>query len=129
MMQLFGRLFTFSSFEGKSFHFPFKASILKLEDMKFESCMSTRNPQTPGRKPGVTCTEFQLHKSQLNTNVKRNLFDYTEFRLKLYIAQIKDEQQKITLENVLLSYKKGLVAVAWRSGKPVWITVTKETKR
>lgn len=97
--------------------------------MKFESCMSTRNPQTPGRKPGESCTEFQLHKSQLPGTSKRNLFDYTEFRLKLYITQVKDEQQRITLENVLTSYKKGLVAVAWRGGKPVWISVTKESKR
>lgn len=97
--------------------------------MKFESCMSTRNPQTPGRKPGEACTEFQLHKSQLPVTSRRNLFDYTEFRLRLYITQVKDEQQKISLENVLASYLKGHVAVAWRSGKPVWISVTKETKR
>ena len=96
--------------------------------MKLEKCMSTRNPQIPGRKPGDACTEFQLHKSQINNSGKRNLFDYTEFRLKLYITQINDEQQKLTLQEILNSYKKGLVAVAWKSGKPVWINVIKESK-
>lgn len=97
--------------------------------MKIDSCMSTRSPQPPGRKPGETCTEFQFHKSQLQTTIRRNLYDYTEFRLSLYIKQVTDEQQRITLENVLASYKKGQVVVAWRSGKPVWVPMTKETKR
>jgi hypothetical protein len=96
--------------------------------MKFESCMSTRNPQTPGRKPGDACTEFQLHKSQLPTSLRRNLLDYTEFRLRLYISQVKDEQQRLSLTEVLTSYKKGLVAVAWKSGKPVWLKVTRDSK-
>jgi hypothetical protein len=99
--------------------------------MKTEIHMSTRNPQhASGRKPGDACTEFQFHKSQISLPLnKRNLFDYTEFRLKLYISQIVDEQQKMTLMNVLTAYKKGQVAIAWKSGKPVWIAVTKETKR
>jgi hypothetical protein len=98
--------------------------------MKFERCMTTRNPQVPGRKPGDTCTEFQLHKSQIAPGgAKKNLVDYTEFRLKLYITQVTDEQQRLALEQVLASYKKGQVAVAWKSGKPVWISITKETKR
>lgn len=90
--------------------------------------MATRNTQGPGRRPGEVCTDFQLHKSQIPTSDKRNLFDYTEFRLGRYIAQVRDEQQKTTLEDILLKYSKGLVAVAWKGGKPVWITVTKESK-
>lgn len=95
--------------------------------MKFEPCMATRNPVMPGRRPGEGRTEFQLHKSQLFTgNVgKRNLFDYTEFRLMKYIDQIKDEIQKSTLTKILKEYKQGLVAVAWKSGKPVWLNMTK----
>ena len=90
--------------------------------------MATRSPQVPGRKPGEICTEFQLHKSQILAADKRNLFDYTEFRLKKYISQVNDEQQKTTLEEILLKYRKGMVAVAWKSGKPIWILVTKESR-
>lgn len=96
--------------------------------MKHEYSMATRSPQAPGRKPGEVCTDFQLHKSQIPTSDKRNLFDYTEFRLKKYISQVRDEQQKSTLEDILLKYRKGLVAIAWKAGKPVWILVTKESK-
>ena len=87
--------------------------------------MATRSPQAPGRKPGEMCTDFQLHKSQLPSSDKRNLFDYTEFRLKLYISQVTDDQQKTTLTDVLALYKKGQVAVAWKNGKPIWLNVTK----
>lgn len=87
--------------------------------------MATRSPQAPGRKPGEMCTDFQLHKSQIQGSVKRNLFDYTEFRLKLYISQVTDDQQKTTLSEVLALYKRGQVAVAWKSGKPIWLNVTK----
>lgn len=95
--------------------------------MNSETCMATRTPKTPSRKPGEASTEFQLHKSQFAA--RKNLFDYTEHRLKLYITQTQDEQQKATLKQVLADYKKGLVAVAWKAGKPVWINVTKETSR
>lgn len=87
--------------------------------------MATRSPQAPGRKPGEMCTDFQLHKSQIQGSVKRNLFDYTEFRLKLYISQVTDDQQKTTLTEVLALYRRGQVAVAWKSGKPIWLNVTK----
>ena len=90
--------------------------------------MATRSPQAPGRKPGEICTDFQLHKSQIPGADKRNLFDYTEFRLKRYIGQLTDDQQKTTLSNVLIQYKKGQVAIAWKAGKPLWIPVTKESK-
>lgn len=96
--------------------------------MKHEYSMATRSPQGPPKKPGEVCTEFQLHKSQILTVDKRNLFDYTEFRLIKYISQVRDEQQKTTLEEILLKYRKGQVAVAWKSGKPIWILVTKESK-
>lgn len=96
--------------------------------MKHEYSMATRSPQAPGRKPGEVCTDFQLHKSQILGSVCNNLFDYTEFRLKKYITQVRDEQQKSTLEDILIKYRKGQVAVAWKGGRPVWITVTKESR-
>lgn len=96
--------------------------------MKHEYSMATRNIQGPGRKPGEACTDFQLHKSQILGSSGKNLFDYTEFRLNKYIQHITDEQQKLTLTDILAQYRKGLVAVAWKGGRPVWITVTKESK-
>lgn len=97
--------------------------------MKFETCMSTRSPKVPNRKPGEACTEYHLHKSQLSLDEKKNLFDYSEHRLKLYISTVTDEQQKISLQEIFSSYKKGLVAIAWREGKPVWLKITKETEQ
>ena len=89
--------------------------------------MSTRNPQkAPGRKPGEACTEFHLHKSQFSETDKSDVFDYTDHRLTNYISSIKDESQRHTLLEILETYRKGLVAVAWKSGKPVWVKVTKE---
>lgn len=93
--------------------------------MKHEYTMATRSPQALGRKPGEMCTDFQLHKSQLSGIDKRNLFDYSELRLKLYISQITDEQQISTLTKILDQYKKGQILIAWKSGKPIWISVTK----
>ena len=82
----------------------------------------------PGHKPGDVTTEFQLHKSQLQVDVKRRtLFDYSAFRLNRYIEQLKDENQRKILGEVLRKYKLGLVAIAWRRGQPVWLNVTKET--
>lgn len=95
--------------------------------MKHEYSMATRFPQAPSRRPGEVCTDFQLHKSQIPNADRRNLFDYTEFRLKKYIEQLRDEQQKMTLEEILIKYRKGSVAVAWKSGKPLWISITKES--
>jgi len=81
-----------------------------------------------GHKPGDVTTEFQLHKSQLQVDVKRRtLFDYSAFRLNRYIEQLKDENQRKILGEVLRKYKLGLVAIAWRRGQPVWLNVTKET--
>lgn len=96
--------------------------------MKHEYSMATRSPQGPAKKPGEFCTDFQLHKSQILTVDRHNLFDYTEYRLSRYISQLTDDQQKTTLSDILLKYRKGLVAIAWKGGKPIWISVTKESR-
>lgn len=88
------------------------------------SIMSTK--YTQGQKKIDYCTEFQLHKSQNSLSFFKNVFDYSEYRLKIYINHVIDEQQKFTLISVLKQYKSGLVAIAWKSGKPVWLKVTKE---
>ena len=88
--------------------------------------MATRTPRGTGNKPGEPCTEFQLHRSQNPLTYVRGVFDYSEFRLRKYIEQVTDEQQKFTLQAVLKDYKAGKVAIAWKGGRPVWIKVTKE---
>ena len=94
--------------------------------MRRESNMATRNPIVPGRTPGDTTTEFQLHKSQnANTNQK-TVLDYTEHRLRKFIEVIDDPQQKATMVEVLSEYIKGHVAVAWKGGRAVWFAVTRE---
>lgn len=91
--------------------------------------MATRNPKLPGRKPGESCTEFQLHKSQLPYFNLKSIFDYTEYRLIRYIEEVEDDQQEITLKKLLDDYKHGKVAIAWKGGKPSWLNVTRESSR
>lgn len=87
--------------------------------------MATRTPKTQGKKPGEHCTEFQMHKSQQMVT-SRKIIDFSERKLMLYIESIVDDQQKVTLRGILSDYKKGRVAVAWKAGRPVWISVTKD---
>jgi len=89
------------------------------------SSMATRTPKTPGSKAREYCTEFQLHKSQMSSVDSRRVIDYTSHRLMRYIEATTDEQQRQTLQNLLQDYKAGKVAIAWKSGKPVWMQVTK----
>jgi len=86
--------------------------------------MATRTPR--GTSIGESCTEYQLHRSQNPLTCGKGFADYSEFRLMKYIEKVTDEGQKMTLTNVLKDYKRGLVAIAWKSGKPVWIRVIKE---
>lgn len=88
------------------------------------SSMATRTPKTPGSKSRESCTEFQLHKSQTSVTDTRRLIDYTSHRLMRYIEATADEQQRLTLQNLLQEYKTGKVAIAWKSGKPIWMKVT-----
>lgn len=85
--------------------------------------MATKRPSW---KFGEHSTEFQLHKSQLTVFSVKCIIDYTEFKLKRFIKTVTDTQQNETLIKVLESYKRGMVAVAWKSGNPVWINVTKD---
>lgn len=95
--------------------------------MKLESNVATRNTNMKPQKPGESCTEFQFHKSQLNVLDKRNLIDYTEIRLMKYIEQLKDKKQVSTIKRILEDYKEGYVAITWKSGRPSWLRITKES--
>jgi len=92
--------------------------------MNQERYAAKRGTFAQGDKPGETRTAYQLYKSQL-TSSYRNVFDYTEFRMKEYILSSKDESEVDALKEILSLYKKGSIAIAWKSGKPVWVNVTK----
>lgn len=88
--------------------------------------MATRNPQKAVRSLGTTSTEFQLYKLQVVGSCQ--LIDYTEQRLKKFIETVNDPQQNMTLCAILDGYRACKVAISWRSGKPVWINVTRESQ-
>lgn len=92
--------------------------------MKQERYTAKRGTFAQGDKPGETRTAYQLYKSQI-TSSYRNVFDYTEFRMKEYILNSKDEKEIDALKEILSLYKKGLIAIAWKAGIPVWVNVTK----
>lgn len=89
--------------------------------------MATKMPKKTKMKPGES-TDFQLHKSQLTifSGILHRVFDYTEHKLRKHINVVKDEQQKLTLRELLRDYITGNVAVAWKKGQPIWIKVSKD---
>ena len=89
--------------------------------------MSTKLPKNVRIKPGES-TDFQLHKSQqtIYSGSVRTVVDFTEYRLKKYIKSATDEQQKLTLMQLLNDYISGRVAVAWKRGQPIWIKISKD---
>lgn len=68
-------------------------------------------------------TEYQIHKSRTR---QCNLIDYTERKLLKHVDDTFDQQQKQVLSDLLLKYKRGEVAIAWRRGSPLYINVLKE---
>jgi len=84
------------------------------------STMATRNASNlPGRTERSTC--FQLY-----TDNPTNVIDLTERRLIMCAEKATDPQQKLVLMALIDDYRSGQVAVAWRSGKPVHLRVTKD---
>ena len=77
--------------------------------------------------PISECTEFTMHISQKTefANSRQKLVDYTEHKLRKYIEKIRDKQQELILNVMLVDYVKGNIAVAWRKGQPVYVNVTK----
>ena len=73
------------------------------------------------------CTEFTLHISQLTnlTNNKKNLIDYSQHQLMKYIKTINDPQQRMVLIALLHDYVVGNVALAWKHGQPVYVSIIK----
>lgn len=69
-------------------------------------------------------TAFQLHTLHSNNNTI-NVVDLTEHKLKRLAVSVIDFQQKMVVTKMLTDYLSGKVAVAWRSGAPLYIKVTK----
>ena len=67
------------------------------------------------------CTEFQVHVGKAG-----NVVDFTEFKLLRYSASVSDPQQKLIIAALIIDYRMGTIAVAWRRGKPVPLRMTKE---
>jgi hypothetical protein len=74
-----------------------------------------------------SCTEFTLHVSQQSVlnGKRRNIIDYSQRKLEKYINTVNDPQQKMVLVALLHDYIKGDVALAWKRGQPLYISVTK----
>lgn len=71
-------------------------------------------PERPDR-----CTDFQLHLEGHASNV----IDFTERKLVRYALATQDEQQRIVLMALIVDYRAGAVAVAWRQGRPIPLRV------
>lgn len=74
------------------------------------------------------CTSFQLHKSQQTAydGMNKSIIDYTEHRLMKYAEKIKDAQQKMVVMAMVVDYRAGNIAVAWKRGRPIYVRVTKD---
>ena len=90
--------------------------------------VATKKP-TNSKVSMLGCTNFQLHKSQLNIfdGFRRRVIDYTEHRLIRYAKSLKDEQQRLVIMAMVMDYKNGSIAVAWKRGQPISMKVTKES--
>ncbi len=87
------------------------------------SNMTTRDPQGALDKQG---TDYVLHKSQQErfSGIMDKIIDFTEHKLIRYAMSTKDPQQKLVLMGLVEDYRKGLVAVSWRRGKPAILRTT-----
>jgi len=91
--------------------------------------VATRN-KLDSENSAIGCTEFVLHKSQqtIFNGIQNKIIDYTEHRLLRYVNNTKDVQQKMSLVVMVDDYKAGLIAIAWKNGKPLYIKVTRDSK-
>ena len=84
--------------------------------------MGTRNTANlPDRQE--KCTEFQFYSGKN----RKNTIDFTEYKLVCYAQKTKDLQQKLMLMTMIEDYRKGLIAIAWKRGVPVYFRVTRDT--
>lgn len=84
--------------------------------------MATRNAaDLPGRPDKGT--DFQLYAGK---NGPSNVIDFTLAKLIRFATKAQDPQQKMMLMAMIEDYRNGVIAVAWRRGRPVHLKVTRE---
>lgn len=76
-----------------------------------------------------SCTDFVLHKSQQTcfTGIQKKIIDFTEHKLFHYAESVDDPQQKLVLMAMFSDYRKGLIAIAWKRGQPVYMNVQRDS--
>ena len=74
------------------------------------------------------CTDFVMHKRYRDElkNTVCHIIDYAEHRLRRYIMQVIDAQQKIVLLALLSDYRDGNIAIAWKRGNPIYVRILKD---
>jgi len=70
-------------------------------------------------------TEYTLHKNYTSASNCKNVIDFSEMKLRKLLTHAGDEQQRKVLSNLINDYINGDVIIAWRSGMPLFMTVTK----
>lgn len=72
------------------------------------------------------CTGFAVHKAhqKIFDGIQHKIIDYTEHRLLRYAADVTDQQQKLVLMAMVHDYRAGLIAIAWKRGRPMYLRVT-----
>lgn len=88
---------------------------------------ATRNPLKT-EVAREMCTEFGMYMTQNSgfESIKTKLLDFTEHKLQRFISNVYDPQQLNALNELMLNYKRGNVAIAWKRGAPIFIKVTQE---
>lgn len=88
------------------------------EHMNFS--MATRKTNQSEYNLIENTTEFQLF------NVKKNSFDLSVKRLKKLIVDSTTQARFSSLVTLLDNYISSKIAIAWRSGEPVFVYIVKD---
>lgn len=76
--------------------------------------------------PRENITHFQLYSGCLSIFCKFKTYDFSEKKLKNLIKKTPSVSIKNDLYCVLNDYVNGKIAIAWKSGYPVYIKMIKE---
>lgn len=69
---------------------------------------------------------MQIYSGLSSSCEKSNLIDYTEHKLRRFEKNLKDNQQKNALYEIIKKYKEGYIAVGWSHGSPMWTMLRRE---
>lgn len=88
--------------------------------------MASREPIKKGTL-SANQTNFVLHKSQqtIFNGIQSMIIDFTEHKLNKFAEGIIDQQQRLVVMALIVDYRKGEVAIAWKNGDPVFVRVSK----